>query len=137
MLEILRQGITRLRQQCDHPKGVFAMPAARSFHVSHQWLGELRERGHLSVAGVYFRLPDDAPLWVGHYQQSHEKMKAAEASELFVHEHRPEGFEIIVPRAVRPGEIYRIHHLAQVRAWRYGSTPGQMKAAQRRRKLAA
>jgi hypothetical protein len=135
--EILRHGITRLRQQGDHPKGVFAMPAARSFHVSHQWLGELKERGHLSVAGLYLRIPEDETVWVGHYLQSHKKMSAAEASELFIYEHRPEGFEIIVPRAIRPDEIYRIHHLAQVRAWRYRSTSEQKQAAEKRRKLAA
>jgi hypothetical protein len=113
---ILGHGITRLRQQGDHPKGIFAMPAARSFYVSHQWLGELKERGHLTVAGLYFRVPESEPVWVGHYLRDHLEMTSVEARDLFIREHRPEGFEVIVPRAIKPDEIYRIHHLAQVRS---------------------
>jgi hypothetical protein len=127
---ILRHGITRLRRQGDHPRGIFAMPAARSFYVSHQWLGELKERGHLSVAGLYFRVPGSEPVWVGHYLRSHGQTTAAQASELFIAEHRPEGFEVIIPRAIRAEEIYRIHHLAQVRAWRFRSTGEQRRAAE-------
>ena len=137
MDNILQNGIRRLRHQGDHPKGIFAMPAARSFQVSHQWLGELKERGHLAVAGLYFRIREAEPVWVGHYLRCHKRMTAAEAHELFIREHRPEGFEVIVPRAIKPAEIYRIHHLAQVRAWRYQSKPEQKRAAEKRRERAA
>ena len=111
---ILRTGITRFRRQDDHPGGIFAMPAARSFYVSHQWLAELKERGHLWVAALYFHIPDAEKVWVGHYRESHQRMTAAEATALFVREERPQGFEVIVPRAIKPQEIHRIHHLAQV-----------------------
>lgn len=126
---ILSDGITRLRGQNDHPDGIFAMPTGRSFHISHQWLGELKERGHLQVAGLYFRIPDSEIVWVGHYRRSHERMSAAEASALLVREKRPEGFEVIVPRKMRPEEIYRIHHLARVRAWRHPFLPPGKTAA--------
>lgn len=118
---ILRNGITRLRKQDDHPKGIFAMPTGRSFHISHQWLRELKERGHLQVAGLYFHIPESELVWVGHYRRSHERMTAIAAHDLFLREDRPEGFEIIIPRKIRPEEIHRIHHLARVRGWRTSS----------------
>lgn len=111
---ILRQGITRMRGQDDHPAGIFAMPAARSFYVSHQWLHELKDRGHLRVAAMYFRVPESEPVWVGHYRECHEQITAKKAMEWFVREMRPQGFEVIVPRRISPDQIYRIHHLARV-----------------------
>lgn len=133
---ILRDGITRLRGQDDHPQGIFAMPTGRSFYISHQWLGELKERGHVWVAGLYFRISDSETVWVGHYRRSHERMSAAEASEMFIREKRPEGFEVIIPRKVRREEIYRIHHLARVRAWRHVPQP-ERKAADERKPMPA
>jgi hypothetical protein len=112
--KILRQGITRMRAQADHPAGIFAMPAARSFHVSHQWLHELKERGHVRVAAMYFRVSDSEQVWVGHYRGCHEQITAKEAMERFQREMRPRGFEVIVPRRISVGEIYRVHHLARV-----------------------
>jgi hypothetical protein len=134
---ILCHGITRLRRQGDHPEGIFAMPAARNFHVSHQWLRELKERGHLAVAGLYFRVPESEPVWVGHYLRDHQEMTAADARDLFIREHRPEGFEVIVPRVIRAREIYRIHYLAQVRAWSFESTAMEKTATEKNRKQAA
>lgn len=122
---ILRSGITQLRPQDDHPKGIFAMPVARSFYVSHQWLGELKERGHLLVAALYFQVPDSEPVWVGHYRHSHQRMTAAEAIAVVEREQRPEGFEVIIPRPIQPTEIRRIHHLARVFGWR--RQPGENK----------
>ncbi len=116
---ILREGIACLRSQGDHPRGIFAVPVARSFFVSHQWLGELKQRGHLQVAALYFHIPGLEPVWVGHYRHSHERMSAGEAMDCFEREERPEGFEVIIPRAIRPGEIHRIHHLARVMPWRH------------------
>jgi hypothetical protein len=111
---IVRQGITRMRGQDDHPAGIFAMPAARSFHVSHQWLHELKDRGHLRAAAIYFRLPESEPVWAGHYHGCHERIAAKQAMEWFLREKRPQGFEVIIPRRISPDEIYRIHHLARV-----------------------
>jgi hypothetical protein len=111
---IVRLGITRMRGQDDHPAGIFAMPAARSFHVSHQWLHELKDRGHLRAAAIYFRLPESEPVWAGHYRGCHQRVAAKQAMEWFLREKRPQGFEVIIPRRISPDEIYRIHHLARV-----------------------
>ena len=111
---ILRDGITRMREQDDHPAGIFAMPAARSFHVSHQWLHELKDRGHLRVSAMYCRVPEPEPVWIGHYRGCHEQLTAKQAMDRFLHEEQPKGFEVIIPREIFPNEIYRVHHLARV-----------------------
>lgn len=64
---ILRNGISRLRKKAGFPQGVFAMPVTRNFYVAHQWLRELKRRGQGPIAAVYFRIPDESTVWVGHY----------------------------------------------------------------------
>ena len=117
--KIGRSGIARLRRVGVPEPGIFATPMARNFLISHQWLRELKRRGRGPIVGVYFRLPDDQPVWVAHYRQAHQQMKAAEASALFMHNESLEGYEVIVPRKINAGEIHRIRKLPQVVGWRY------------------
>ena len=63
---IRRGGIVPPRSRFG-PRGVYALPVARNFYVSHQWLRELRRGGRGTIVGVYFRLRDDEPVEVGHY----------------------------------------------------------------------
>ena len=63
---IVRRGINRLRKNAAGPKGVFAMPVTRNFYVSHQWLRELKRKGESPIVGVYFRIPDEEYVWMGH-----------------------------------------------------------------------
>jgi hypothetical protein len=116
---ILRNGITRLRKNAAGPKGIFAMPVMRNFYVSHQWLRELKRRGAGPIAGVYFRIPDDQPVLMGHYHQAHQEVTAAEATAFIQQAESPEGFEVIIPRRISAGEIHRIRMLPQVIGWRY------------------
>src|SRR5262245_39048938 len=95
---ILRNGISRLRKRSGRPHGIFAMPVTRNFYVSHQWLRELKRRGPGTIAGVYFRIPDEENVWVGHYNQSHRQMTAAEAAALMSGSESQEGYEVIIPR---------------------------------------
>jgi hypothetical protein len=76
---IRRGGIAPLRHS-----GVYALPVTRNFYVSHQWLRELRRAGGGTIFGVYFRIPDDEPVEVGHYNTPHVTMSAAEAAALLM-----------------------------------------------------
>jgi hypothetical protein len=116
---ILRNGISRLRKPGKRPPGVFAMPVTRNFYVSHQWLRELKRRGQGTISGVYFRIDDDETVWVGHYNHEHKKMSAAEAIALTSEVKTSEGYEVIVPRAIKKSEIHRTKRLPQVVGWRY------------------
>ena len=116
---ILRNGISRLRRQRGGIRGIFAMPVTRNFYVSHQWLRELKRRGQRPIAGVYFRIPDDETVWVGHYNQAHRKMAAAEATVAIQEAQPAEGFEVIVPRRIAAKEIHRVRRLPQILDWRY------------------
>ncbi len=116
---ILRNGITRLKKLQRTPQGIFAMPVTRNFYVSHQWLRELKRRGHGPVAGVYFRIADEQTVWVGHYNQPHKSMTAAQALALIAGQESPQGYQVIVPRRITRSEIHRVRRLPQVVGWRY------------------
>src|SRR5947207_10704788 len=96
---IRRNGISRLRRQWrEFLGGIFAVPVTRSFYISHQWLRELKRRNVGPIAGVYFRISDDEPVWVGHYGQAHRWMTAAEAVAEFMATLTREGWEVLIPR---------------------------------------
>ena len=112
---IRRSGISRLRKAAGvSHEGVFAVPVTRNFYASHQWLRELKQRNQGPIAGVYFRIPDDQPVWVGHYGQSHALMTAAEAVALFMQSDDPMGWEVVIPCRVDANQIHKIRLLPQV-----------------------
>lgn len=118
---IRRNGINRLRRaHREFPGGVFAVPVTRNFYVSHQWLRELkRGRGGGPFVGIYFRIPDDQQVWVGHYGQAHRWLTAAEAVAAFSEAEDPRGWEVIIPRRIEANELHRIRELPQVVGWRF------------------
>jgi hypothetical protein len=143
ILSIRRNGIG-LRKRRFRPRGVYALPVTRNFYVSHQWLRELKRLGGGTVVGVYFRVPDDEAVEIGHYNSRHVAMTAAEAVALMMAAEQrcpvaerlrdqqsavvqrgrrlpssPEGYEVIVPRRVERSEIIRVKSLPQVVGWRY------------------
>jgi hypothetical protein len=117
---IRRNGIGRLRRSRGNiPAGIFAVPITRNFFISHQWLRELKRRSGALIGGVYFRIDDDEPVWVGHYGQAHRRMTAAEAVREFMASVERQGWEVIIPRRIEAKEIRRIRLLPQVLGWRY------------------
>jgi hypothetical protein len=117
---IRRNGIRRLRRPWgEFPGGVFAVPVTRSFYVSHQWLRELKRRNAGPIVGVYFRLPDEERVWVGHYGQAHRWMTATVAVAEFMASESREGWEVVIPRRIGAADIHRIRRLSQVVGWRY------------------
>lgn len=123
---------------------VFALPVTRNFYVSHQWLRELRRFGSGPIFGVYFRLPGEYPVRVGHYGSGHVEMTAAESVGLLMaaeqrdpaaaREHdrasraiqrgrrlptSPEGYEVVIAGSIPKSQILRIKALPQVVGWRY------------------
>jgi hypothetical protein len=95
------------------------MPVTPDFYLSHQWLRELKRGGQRTICGVYFRIPDDESVWVGHYNRNQRALSAAEAVDLIMTSEAAEGYEVLVPRAIAPGEIQRVRTLPQVVGWRY------------------
>ena len=120
---IRRSGIKPRRLADGAPKGyeriVFAMPITNNFHISHQWLRELKRNGQRTIVGVYFRIPDDQTVMVGHYNQAHVEMTANEAVGLVFSLENAEGYQVVIPRKIEPSEIHKIKTLPQVVGWRY------------------
>lgn len=120
LARIRRDGIRRLRKvRGELPRGVYAVPMTRDFFISHQWLRELKRRNGGMVAGVYFRIPDEQAVLVGHYNQAHCEMSAAEAVSVFMSAKNREGWEVLIPRRILAKEIHRIKLLPQTVGWRY------------------
>ena len=116
---IRRNGIRRLRKpRGPSPGGIFAVPVTQNFYVSHQWLRELKRRGVRTFAGVYFRIPDDEVVSLGHYGQAHQELTAAEAVAAFLSSDDRQGWQVVIPRAIEPKQIHRIRELPQVIGWR-------------------
>jgi len=143
---IRRAGITASGSR----RGVFCMPVMPSYVLSHQWLRELRRGGQRQIIAVDFRIPDDEPVLVGHYNAAATEMAAAEAVSVILHAEDARGYEIVVPRSIAAGELHRVRHVRQVTGWRYqpnahGRQPcacpaclgrGEFKAADLRRRFA-
>jgi len=117
---IRRNGISRLRKaSVDRLAGVFAVPSNASSTSRTGGFRELKRRGQGAIFGVYVRLRDDEPVWVGHYGQSHRRMTTAEAVAEFLGAESREGWEVIIPRRIAANEIHRVRSLPQVVGWRY------------------
>jgi len=120
---IRRSGVKPQRIGPGAPKGydrvVFAMPVTNDFYISHQWLRELKRGGQKIFVGVYFRIPDDQAVMVGHYNQTHAQMAASEAAGLVFNLPNAEGYEVMIPRKIDADEILDIKPLPQVLGWRY------------------
>jgi hypothetical protein len=118
--QIRRNGVARLRRRVGaSPRGVFAVPVTRNFYASHQWLRELKRRNKGPIVGVYFRIPDDQQVWVGHYGQAHRWLSAAEAVAQFAAASDPLGWEVVIPRRIEANEIHNTRRLRQVVGWRF------------------
>lgn len=72
---------------------------------------------------VHVRLDDDTDVLTGHYgDRAREKqvaVRAAEAVRRIATLDDPRGWEVFVPRAIRPGEVHRVRTAPQVAGWRY------------------
>jgi len=65
----------------------------------------MKRRGGRTILAVYFRLPSNEMVLVGHYGRPHEEMTADEAVRLIRAAPDARGYEIIVPRRVEPGSL--------------------------------
>lgn len=113
---------TGIRQEVIHcvesPKGIFCMPVIGDFYATHQWARELIRFGLRNPYAVYFRLPDNEPVWYGRYNNDHRKMTASEALNIFAGEKDQMGFQVILPRKVLPNEIVKFRSVPPL-GWRF------------------
>lgn len=120
---IRRSGIARLRRAFGaSPAGIYAVPVARNFYASHQWLRELKRANRGPIAGVYFRVPDEEQVWLGHYGKAHQLVTAAGAVAHFMDADDSAGWEVIIPRRIEATEIHKTRQLPQVIGWRFSPT---------------
>lgn len=72
---------------------------------------------------VHVRLDDAQHVLAGHYAERARDAQitasAAEAVRRIAVLEDPRGWEVFVPRAIRPGEVHKIRAAPQVAGWRY------------------
>lgn len=110
---IRRVGIARGR------RGVYCLPVVPDYQVAHQWSRELRRRGQRVLLAVYFALPGDEPVVVGHYNGPHRQCGAADAAKEVLRAPDAAGYEVIVERSILPAELRRVRTVSRVVGWRF------------------
>jgi hypothetical protein len=100
-------------------RGVFCMPVLPNYYIAHQWVRELKRDGQRTMVAIYFYLSPDELVWVGRYNKQHRYVRAGEASKVIAEAHDPEGYEVLVPRAIGPAKIRRVRSVPQVLGWRF------------------
>ncbi|MEU4537133.1 hypothetical protein AB0G15_19915 [Streptosporangium sp. NPDC023825] len=116
---VRRAGIGARSRGRDGLPGLFCLPVLPSYQLTHQWVRELKRGGRRTLTAVDFRVPDDEPVFVGHYGQEHELLPSAEAAALIAGCDDARGYEVFIPRAITAKEIHRVRAVNQVTGWRY------------------
>jgi hypothetical protein len=97
---------------------VWAFPVTPSFTLSHQWLRELKRTGVRTIVAVTFRVEDDEPVLARHYNELPVAMTAAQAVGLILAQPEPLGYEVMLPRRIKPAEIIAVRPVPQTVGWR-------------------
>jgi hypothetical protein len=122
---IRRNGIAprRLRRALEeHPECdrlVWAFPVLPSYTLTHSWARELKRLGATALAAITFRVASGEPVLASHFSAKPPAMTAAEATGIIRAASDPRGYEIMVPRRIRPWEIIRAQPLPRAIGWRY------------------
>ncbi|GAA2098170.1 hypothetical protein GCM10009801_69020 [Streptomyces albiaxialis] len=119
---VRRSGIRAASHGREGGRGVYCFPVLPSYTLTHQWLRELGRFGTRGgLVAVHVRLDDAQPVLVGPYGRGAEResVPAAEAVRRIAELDDPRGWEVFVPRAVRPREVHRIRGVPQTVGWRY------------------
>ncbi|MFD5919939.1 HEAT repeat domain-containing protein [Kitasatospora sp. NPDC058201] len=118
---IRRSGIRAVSHGQGGARGVYCFPVLPSYTLTHQWLRELARFGSQGgMVAVHLRLDDAQQVLVGRYaDQAKPALSAAEAVRRIAGVADPRGWEVFVPRAIRPREVHRVRTPPQVAGWRY------------------
>ncbi|MBE3008898.1 hypothetical protein IL992_06810 [Microbispora sp. NEAU-D428] len=116
---IRRAGIRATSLGRNNVTGVYCLPVLPSYQITYQWGRELRRSGQRTLVAVHFRIPDDEPVWAGHYNAPPVQLGSAAAAALIAEQQDARGYELLLPRPIQAGEIHRIRGVNQVTGWRY------------------
>ncbi|MFD9462830.1 HEAT repeat domain-containing protein [Streptomyces sp. NPDC060027] len=121
---VRRSGIRADSRGQGGARGVYCFPVLPSYTLTHQWVRELSRSGTRGgLVAVHVRLDDAQSVLVGRYsdraRDAQACVTAAEAVRRIAALEDPRGWEVFVPRAIRPRELHRIRSVSQVAGWRY------------------
>ena len=67
----------------------------------------MKRRNQGPIAGIYFRVPDTQPVWLGHYGNVHRLVTAAEAIAEFANAADPFRWQVVIPRRIEARRFTR------------------------------
>lgn len=108
-----------LNGHADVDRLVWAYPVLPSYTLTHSWARELKRQGATTLVAVTFRVADDERVFASHFAESPVAMTAAEAVGIIQAAEDARGYQIMLPRRIRPWEIVRIQTLPRAVGWRY------------------
>ncbi len=83
--------------------GVYCLPVLPSYQITYQWVRELRRGGQGTLVAVHFRVPDDEPVWVGHYNSAPVQLSCARPPPWWPSRRTLAGANCSSPGRSRPG----------------------------------
>jgi hypothetical protein len=95
------------------------MPVLASYTLTHQWARELQRWHPGPLVTVYFRVPDQEPVTVGHYGAEPLAVNVSEAVAVVRDQPDPRGYEVFVPRSIAAAEVRRVRNIRPDIGWRY------------------
>nr|MDX2775651.1 HEAT repeat domain-containing protein [Streptomyces europaeiscabiei] len=110
---IRRAGVRAVSHGQGGARGVYCFPVLPSYTLTHQWLRELGRFGSRGgLVAVHVRLDDAEEVLAGRYSDrargGQATVTAAEAVRRISGLADPRGWEVFVPRAIRPREVHRV-----------------------------
>jgi hypothetical protein len=116
---ILKNGIKVLKTSWREVNGVFLSPVTVNYYYTHQWNREVLRLENLPRLAARIRIHDEELVYIGKYNEKHQRVKASEAIKIMLEHTAPEGLEVILPRKVMPKEITRVYKPNRNVGWRY------------------
>lgn len=116
---IKRSGIRMQKTSYREYDGVFLSPVTSDYYFTHQWARELKRFENVPKLAARVRIPDTEKVWVGRYNEPHDKLSAAEAIRFACEQETPRGLEVILPRKVSSKEIIAVYRPNRNTGWRF------------------
>jgi hypothetical protein len=118
---ILRNGIAarRLRLDAQHDRAVWVFPVLPSHTLTHSWARELKRGGATTIAAVTIQVPDQELCFLRYFNHPPQQGTVADAIGAIASLDDPRGYEIIIPRRIKPSEIVRARVLQRAFGWRF------------------
>ncbi len=116
---IIKNGIKVYKAAWREINGVFVSPVIEDYYGTHQWHREVQRARNIPKLVARIKIPDDQKVFIGKYNEDHIEVTASQAIGIAREHNDPIGLEVIIPRAIKAGEVQKIYKPPKMVGWRY------------------